>query len=95
MAAGCPDCHDASTPSAGLDLSSAVLARDNLLDGPSGQCSPARTLVVAGSPETSYLINKLTGVGMCSGQRMPRGRPPLSDTQIDDVRAWIEAGAAP
>jgi hypothetical protein len=48
-----------------------------------------RLRVAAGAPENSYLINKLTGQGLCSGERMPRGRPALSTAQIDTVSAWI------
>jgi hypothetical protein len=95
MAAGCPECHDASTPSAGLNLSSASLARANLVGVEGGQCSPARKLVAAGSPETSYLINKLTGIGLCARRRMPRGRPALTGAEIDTARAWIGSGALP
>jgi hypothetical protein len=95
LAAGCPDCHDASSPSAGLNLSSASAAHANLVGQAGGECAPPRALVAPLSPETSYLINKLTGVGMCSGLRMPRGRTPLTDGEIDLVRAWIGSGAAP
>jgi hypothetical protein len=51
-------------------------------------------LVDPGDPEGSYLMNKLLGVGMCAGTRMPRGGK-LSEEQLSVVRAWIEAGAEP
>jgi hypothetical protein len=92
--AGCPDCHDASSPSAGLNLSSASAAHENLVGADAGECTPTRKLAVPLSPETSYLINKLTGTGMCSGVRMPRNRPALTNAEIDLVRAWIGSGAA-
>jgi hypothetical protein len=91
----CPICHDAVTPSAGLDLASAAAAYTSLVNKSTDSCSPNRLYVAPGSPDTSYLINKLTDVGICSGVRMPRNRPPLSAAQIDLVRAWIAAGAAP
>jgi hypothetical protein len=53
----------------------------------------AGLLVAPGDPVHSYLINKLTGVGMCpSTQRMPLGGA-LTDTQIQTIVDWICAGA--
>lgn len=43
---------------------------------------------------SSYLVNKLTGVGMCSGSVMPKAGGELAPAQIDVIRAWISAGAA-
>ena len=45
-----------------------------------------------GDPATSYLVAKLTGVGMCGGRQMPIGTA-WSDDRIAIVSAWIEAGA--
>jgi hypothetical protein len=91
---GCPSCHQGSAPPAGLNLSSQSTAYAALVNVAASQCT-SRKRVVPGSPGTSYVINKLTGSGMCSGQRMPRGRTPLTSTQIDLVRAWIGGGANP
>jgi hypothetical protein len=45
--------------------------------------------VAPGAPDSSYLIAKLTGVNMCSGERMPRGGAALPAAQIDTIRSWI------
>jgi hypothetical protein len=37
-------------------------------------------------------MNKITGVGMCSGSKMPKGAS-LTTTQIDGIRNWICNGA--
>jgi hypothetical protein len=47
----------------------------------------------AGGAAVSYLINKLTGVGMCSGSQMPKVGTKLTTAQIDTIKGWINAGA--
>jgi hypothetical protein len=41
----------------------------------------------------SYLMNKLTGDGMCSGTQMPKGKAPFSQEQLDLIGTWICSGA--
>ena len=53
---------------------------------------PSLFRVAPGSPDDSYLYRKITGVGI-TGDRMPQGRPALSDAQIKLVRDWIRRGA--
>jgi len=52
--------------------------------------------VSPGSPDNSYLLNKLQGtqtqVGG-SGLQMPSGAPPLSSAQISLIQQWISQGA--
>jgi hypothetical protein len=79
-------------PAEGLELASAAASHRDLVGKPSASCS-GRTRVVPGDVASSYLMNKLTGVGMCSGSKMPKG-PGLSAAQIDQVRSWICNGAA-
>jgi cytochrome c5 len=95
QAAGCgtSSCHGGTTPSSGLDLSSAVTGYGSLFDVASVQCL-STVRVVPEDIASSYLVNKLTGIGMCAGSRMPQGGNPLTVTQIDTVRAWIATGAA-
>ncbi len=54
--------------------------------------------VTPGQPNSSYLVHKVQGthsdVGG-SGFQMPLGRSPLTQMEIDLIRAWIEAGARP
>jgi len=77
-------------PQAGLDLTAAS-ARANLVGVASSTCS-GRTRVVAGNVSSSYLVNKLTGVGMCSGSEMPKGAK-LAAGKVDMVKSWICNGA--
>ncbi len=54
----------------------------------------AGVLVSPGSIQNSYLINKLTGVGMCPGSmQMPRLGSPLPAKEIQTIADWICTGA--
>jgi len=44
-------------------------------------------------PDNSYLVQKIEGAAGIAGVRMPAGGSPLTQAQIDEVRAWIAAGA--
>ena len=55
---------------------------------------PAFKRVLPGDPNNSYIIHKLEGTQIV-GARMPFGGPFLDQATIDQVRAWIQAGAAP
>jgi hypothetical protein len=87
---GCSDtgCHGGNKPAEGLNLSSKTTAQANLVGVTSDQCT-TKKLVVAGEPTQSYLINKLTGVGMCSGSQMPKGGAAVTAAELDKIRAWI------
>jgi hypothetical protein len=95
QAAGCGTnaCHGGVMPKADLDLSQTEIAFQELSTSHSTQCTAA-PLVSPGDPAGSYLINKLTGAGMCAGSIMPKGGPSLSSAEIDVVRAWIGSGAS-
>ena len=94
-------CHANPTVAAKLDLSR-ERACNALVSTPS--CLfPRRTLVVAGDPDASFLMHKLTGAaltevpdGNCSSTTnapMPFGASTLPADEIALVRAWIAAGA--
>jgi hypothetical protein len=51
-------------------------------------------IVIAGDPEASPLIDKVTGDPPAFGERMPYGGDPLSDAQVMTLRRWIAEGAA-
>jgi hypothetical protein len=85
------NCHGGARPSAGLDLL-AGHAYANLVGVRSG-CSDGRLRVAAGSPSTSYLVNKLTGIDMCGGTQMPARGVSLPQAQMDLLRSWICLGA--
>jgi CHRD domain-containing protein/Big-like domain-containing protein len=55
---------------------------------------PALQRVKPGDPNNSYVVQKLEGAPTITGARMPFGGPYLSQATIDQVRAWITAGAA-
>lgn len=59
----------------------------NLLEaGESGEAA-----IVPGDPEASYLLDQITpedGEAM-----MPKGKPPLSEVEVELIRLWIEQGA--
>ena len=45
-------------------------------------------------PDNSYLVRKVLGAAGIVGGRMPKDGPPyLTLQQIDDIRAWVAAGA--
>jgi hypothetical protein len=89
---GVSGCHEDRAAAAGLDLRSPGM-RTRLADAPSNVCS-GRRIVVPGSPETSVLVEKLLASNTC-GDRMPLGAPPLTDAEIECVRAWVAATPPP
>jgi hypothetical protein len=97
----CIDCHDATKQGIPNDPSLSLTSGDSyaaLVNHPTdADCGGTR--VVPGDPDASYLVRKISDAMPCDGERMPRGHellmpPPLTDTQIALVRAWIQAGAA-
>lgn len=83
-------CHGGGSASAGLALDSGV-AHGNIVDVPSTQSSLDR--IEPNDPGASYLFLKVIDDPSITGSRMPRGGAPLSQTQIDLLRDWIERGA--
>lgn len=67
--------------------------RASLVGQPALGCCGEGRLVVPGDPAGSYLVRKLRGVDLCSGGRMPEGKPPLDDEATDSIAGWICAGA--
>ena len=49
--------------------------------------------VKPGDPDNSYLVRKIQGTPGITGVQMPATGGPLSQAQIDEVRAWVAAGA--
>jgi hypothetical protein len=81
-------CHAGRTAAEGLDLSTSAKAQAGLVDVASTECT-SKKRVLSGDATQSYLLNKLTGSGMCSGSQMPKGGTPLNNTELDTVRSWI------
>jgi hypothetical protein len=85
------DCHGGANPGEGL-----VLTRDqswSSLVYKRSQQVPTRFRVRPGDANGSYLMKKIEGVINYIGERMPKGAPRLSQTEIDEVRVWIGSGA--
>jgi hypothetical protein len=93
---GCgPGCHvytNAASGSAGLNLAQ-VHAYGDLVGVAAFQCRDGRQRVVPGDPGASYLMDKMLGVDMCSGVRMPKGRQLWSAADLAMLGRWICQGA--
>lgn len=63
-----------------------------LVSQPSHECCD-RLLVTPGDPTHSYLVDKITGAHLCSGDPMPLGRPALSMSDTTTILRWICEGA--
>ena len=90
---GCVGCHTnvGRNPAGGLNLLASV-SYASLVNTPSTQ-SAGVARVTPGSPDRSYLIQKLEGPGVV-GLRMPRNGPPyLTSGQMTIIRRWVEIGA--
>jgi hypothetical protein len=85
-------CHDSVSPAASLELT-AGKAYGELVGVPTNQCNGTRTLVIPGDPENSYLLDKILGVDMCFGSKMPK-MSSLSPSEIENIVSWICAGAS-
>jgi hypothetical protein len=88
-------CHNPQARAGSLDLSPGV-SYDNLVNVvPNNPVASATGLlrVQPFQPANSFLLIKLTGPGPGEGTRMPQGKDPLSQTDIDSIQSWIVAGA--
>lgn len=84
--ANCVGCHGAEKVQGGLRLDS----YESLMKG--GQDGP---VIVAGKPDRSLLLVRVT-LPPGHKQFMPaEGKPPLKAEQIAWIKAWIEQGASP
>ena len=54
---------------------------------------PSLKRVAPGDATNSYVVQKLEGAATITGSRMPLGGPFLDQATIDQVKAWINAGA--
>ena len=89
-------CHTGTAPEQGMNLSAGQTFA-NVVNVPAMELSTMNR-VTPGQPGSSYLFHKVEGTHMDvggSGDRMPLNRSPLTQMDIDLIRAWIEAGALP
>jgi cytochrome c553 len=103
----CVSCHTpggqgyVETEPSPLDLSSAEVSFAGLVNVESVQerCGTSADQscglrVAPGDPDSSYLMNKLTGEGLSfATDPMPQSAEPLTEEEINAIRQWIEAGA--
>jgi hypothetical protein len=83
-------CHKGAAPAGMMSLEPG--AAHASLVGAEAFGEPGRIRVVAGDPDASYLMDKLTAESVAAGLMPPT--EPLDDERLELVRAWIEAGAA-
>ena len=98
LASGCAlsGCHGSNANPAEKPLVlSAGQAYDNIVSIASGE-NPAMLRVSPSQPDNSYLVHKIQGTQLSvggSGDRMPLGQPPLSQSTTDLIRRWISEAA--
>jgi hypothetical protein len=85
-------CHAGTAPKQGLTLVAGA-SYGSLVGVAASECGSSRKRVQPGDPATSYLMDKLLGVNLCSGSQMPKSGQSLPKTEIDAIGAWICAGA--
>ncbi len=56
------------------------------------ECCDGRLLVAPGDPSRSYVVQKLRGVDLCRGGRMP-ALGSISDAAVQMIADWICEGA--
>ncbi|MEO8307514.1 MAG: TIGR03118 family protein [Pseudomonadota bacterium] len=91
----CSSCHNgagASLPGS-MNLSSAAATASALINVTSQEVGSLKR-VTPSDPGNSYVVQKLEGTNAV-GVRMPFGGPYLDQATINQVRDWIQAGAAP
>ncbi|MCY1056477.1 DUF5777 family beta-barrel protein [Nannocystis sp. SCPEA4] len=79
----CSACHESGGSEVVLVGDLGHLSRDKSKDA-------NKRFVVPGDPDSSYLVNKLTGKNI-KGDIMPMGDDPLKPAEIELVRSWIAA----
>lgn len=85
-------CHAGVRPAQGLNLS-AGMSFGQLVGVRSAECADGRLRVEARRADRSYLVNKITGTGICSGGMMPVTGPALSASDVALIESWICQGA--
>lgn len=85
-------CHAGMKPKEGLALE-ATKSYAELVNVTASQCGGKRKLVAPGSPSSSYLLQKLLNVDICTGTQMPKAGQSLPQKQIDTISSWICSGA--
>ncbi len=87
-----PGCHAGPGAPLGLDLSKGQAY--GCLVGVASVELPSFQRVAPGRSADSYVVMKLSGDPRIAGERMPFGGPYLDLATVDEIRKWIDAGAA-
>jgi uncharacterized membrane protein len=86
MDANCIGCHGEAKSKGGLQMDSYELLMQGGQDGP---------VVIAGQPDKSLLLQRVT-LPLDHKKFMPaEGKPPLKPQDIAWIKAWIQQGASP
>jgi hypothetical protein len=85
-------CHTGARPKEALGLAPNE-AYAELVNVAASQCGGERKLVVPGSPSTSYLMQKLLDIDVCTGSQMPKAGRSLPKAGLDAICGWICSGA--
>jgi hypothetical protein len=85
-------CHSGTRPAAGMSLASGS-AYANIVNVRASSTCTTMVRVSPSSVAGSYLMNKLTGVGICSGSQMPKAGSSLPSAQLQLISSWICEGA--
>jgi hypothetical protein len=89
---GAAGCHSGARPKEGLTLVTGS-AYSNLVGVATTQCNGTRKRVVPGSPSSSYLMQKLLKIDVCTGTQMPKANQTLPAADLDKISSWICSGA--
>lgn len=85
-------CHQSPAPKEGMNLTEGQ-AHAAIVGVPTAQCGGGRLRVDPGRPDASYVVDKMLGVDLCSGGRMPKQSGGDFDAEIATISAWICNGA--
>jgi hypothetical protein len=85
-------CHTGARPKENLALDVGK-SYSELVDVAATQCGGARKLVVPGSPSSSYLMQKLLKIDICTGTQMPKANQTLPAGDLNKISSWICSGA--
>lgn len=89
----CAGCHTgANAPGNGLRLDSVSNTFNTTVNIRSNVSGISR--VSPNDANNSYLVQKIEGGATISGARMPLNNAPLSRSDIDNIRRWIDNGAS-
>lgn len=89
-------CHDSVVRGGDLDLSTAQISYDAMVNVPSRNPVAKANgwiMVKPGDPNLSFLIRKIEAPGVGEGDPMPSAAQTLDPFYIELIRTWIEIGA--